>query len=90
MVVHGDPVFNCAKNPRVFFHPGFTPSSMQAVLHEVYPLGNSFVKAVKSEFALAKVCQAPGHWLVQLLVHLNFEVSFVNSFALYKILNYAC
>jgi len=35
------------------------------VLHEVYPLGNSFVKAVKSEFALAKVCQAGGNgWLV--------------------------
>ena len=30
----------------------------QAVLHEIYPLGDSFVKASKVEFVLAKVCQA--------------------------------
>ena len=30
----------------------------EAVLHEVYSLGDSFAKAVKSHFALAKVCQA--------------------------------
>ena len=62
-MVHGDPVFDClkgAKTPTFLFHPGFTSFPPQAVLHEVYPLGNSFVKAVKSEFALAKVCQALG------------------------------
>ena len=74
MVVHGDPVFDCLKGAKTQ-HFSFThglPASTQAVLHEVYPLGNSFVKAVKSEFALAKVCQAIGHWLDQVLVHLKF------------------
>ena len=41
----------------------------EAVLHEVYPLGNSFVKAVKSEFALAKVCQAAGGFFTDFCVH---------------------
>lgn len=41
----------------------------EVVLHEVYPLGNSFVKAVKSEFALAKVCQAAGGFLTDFCVH---------------------
>lgn len=41
----------------------------EVVLHEVYPLGNSFVKAVKLEFALAKVCQAAGGFLTDFCVH---------------------
>ena len=43
-----------------FTHGFYLRFPPQAVLHEVYPLGNSFVKAVKSESALAKVC--PGSW----------------------------
>lgn len=41
----------------------------EAVLHEVYPLGDSFVKAEKAQFALAKVCQAAGGFFTDFCIH---------------------
>lgn len=41
----------------------------EAVLHEVYPLGDSFAKAPTAQFALAPVCQAAGGVFTDLCAH---------------------